>query len=241
MPNVVTLSVLPLLLSRSSAVCAYANAQHEHSNAASVFFIPAPPKNRFIGWWADAAHTARRPRPILLHPPTRHNELHCRADDPRGELVFAVSPLLAFGFLARRGLEYELEEFAAGLRDRFRAVDDGAAIEIHVLFLARIQRRVGGEFQRGRGLAAVGRTASGSEANQVGAARNLAGRRHRIETRRVHIDKTARGHRLRILIDLDKIGGAALGHRAERFFQDSSESAGLVAGRRIVVHLVAVA
>src|SRR4051812_28356076 len=39
MPNVVTLSVLPLLFSRSSAVCADAAAHHAHSAAASNFLI----------------------------------------------------------------------------------------------------------------------------------------------------------------------------------------------------------
>ena len=45
----------------------------------------------------------------------------------------------------------------------------------------------------------------------------------------------------RVLVDRDQVGGAALGHRAERLLEDRGEPAGLVAGRRVVVHLVAVA
>src|SRR5450631_2199881 len=47
MPKVVTLSVLPPLLSKSSAVCADANPQHEHSTAASNFFMLTPPWDCF--------------------------------------------------------------------------------------------------------------------------------------------------------------------------------------------------
>ena len=41
--------------------------------------------------------------------------------------------------------------------------------------------------------------------------------------------------------DIDEIGAAGLGHRAERFFQDRGEPAGLVAGAWIGVHLGALA
>src|SRR5678816_4643977 len=101
MPNVVTLSVLPLLLSRSAAVCAYADAQHANSNAVSIFFI-ACSSEESLYWMAGRcrangdAKAARRPRLILLHTPTRDKELHRRADDPRGEFVVAVTPCLLY-------------------------------------------------------------------------------------------------------------------------------------------------
>src|SRR4051812_47921687 len=49
MPNVVTLSVLPFLFSRSSAVCADASVDSAHSAAASRFFIVNPPGGRAAG------------------------------------------------------------------------------------------------------------------------------------------------------------------------------------------------
>src|SRR4051794_5555782 len=49
MPNVVTLSVLPFLFSRSSAVCADASVDSAHSVAASRIFIVIPPGGRAAG------------------------------------------------------------------------------------------------------------------------------------------------------------------------------------------------
>ena len=103
------------------------------------------------------------------------------------------------------------------------------------------ERRVGRELERGRGLAAVGRAAPGGEADHVGAAGHLAGRRHRVVARRVHVDEALRRHRLGVFVDVDQVGGAALGHRAQRLLEDGGEAARLVAGRGVVVHLVAVA
>src|SRR5690606_22104344 len=44
-----------------------------------------------------------------------------------------------------------------------------------------------------------------------------------------------------VLVDVDQIGGAALGDRPQRLLQDGGEPAGLVAGRGIVVHAAVVA
>jgi hypothetical protein len=102
------------------------------------------------------------------------------------------------------------------------------------------QRGVGGQLQAGRRRAAVGRPAAGGEADQVGAAGHLAGGRHRVVARRVHVDEAAGGDgsansRPR------RPGGAALGDGAQALLQDGGQPAGLVAGRRVVVHLHAVA
>src|SRR5687768_17354112 len=84
-------------------------------------------------------------------------QLHRSADGPRRELVVAVAEVLALGFFSGRGLENELEEALTGLRHTLAAIDDGAAIEVHVFFLVHEEGRVGGELERRRGLAAVGR------------------------------------------------------------------------------------
>ena len=67
------------------------------------------------------------------------------------------------------------------------------------------------------------------------------GRRHRVVAGRVHEHEALRGHRLGVLVDVDQVRGAALGHRAQRLLEDRGEAAGLVARRRVVVHLAAVA
>src|SRR2546421_505614 len=95
---------------------------------------------------------------------------HCGAKRPRRELVVAVAELLALGLRARRGFEDQPEKALACLGNRLGAVDDRAAVEVHVVFLVREERRIGGELERWRRLAAVGRAASGGEADHVGAA-----------------------------------------------------------------------
>src|SRR6185436_9501272 len=105
---------------------------------------------------------------------------------PRRELVIAIAEELALRLLSRSGLEHELEEPAADLGNRFLAVDDRAAVDVHVLFLVLEERGVRGELQRWRWLAAVRRAAARREADHVRATRDLAGRRNRVEAGRVH-------------------------------------------------------
>jgi hypothetical protein len=50
-----------------------------------------------------------------------------------------------------------------------------------------------------------------------------------------------RAHGLRELDHIDQVGGAALGDGPRRLLQDGGQPAGLVAGRRVVVHLHLVA
>src|SRR5207244_8648055 len=120
---------------------------------------------------------------------SRTGSLHRRAERPRRELVVAVAELLALRLPARRGVEDQPEEALARLGNRLGAVDDRAAVEVHVVFLVREERRVGGELERWRRLAAVGRAAPGGEADHVGAAGDLAGRGYGVVARRIHIDK----------------------------------------------------
>src|SRR5688572_33314099 len=152
---------------------------------------------------------------------------HRRADGPRRELVVAVAEVLRFAFLAGGGSQDQIKKPLARLRDRLGTVDDRAAVEVHVLFLVHEERRVGGELERRRGLAAVGRAAAGREADHVGAARDLAGGRDRVEARGVHVDEALRLYRLGILVDIDQVRGAALRHRAERLLENGGEAAGL--------------
>src|SRR5260221_10931215 len=99
---------------------------------------------------------------------------HRGAEGPRRELVVAVAELLALGLAARRAIEDQPEEALARLGDRLGAVDDRAAVEVHVVFLVRIERRVGPELERLPRLAAVGRAAPRGEADHLRAAGNPA-------------------------------------------------------------------
>src|SRR5437870_8114193 len=60
---------------------------------------------------------------------------HHGADLPRHEFVLAVAVPLALARLARRGGEHQPEDALTHLGDRRAAVDDLAAIDVHVLFL----------------------------------------------------------------------------------------------------------
>ena len=121
------------------------------------------------------------------------------------------------------------------------AVEDGAAIDVHVVFHPLVHRRVGRKLDRGRRLAPEHAAAPGGEADEVGAARHLTRRRHRVVAGRVHEDKTLFGDGFGVIEDIDEVGAAGLGHRAKRLFQNGGEPAGLVAGARIGVHLGAFA
>src|SRR5215813_7181245 len=59
--------------------------------------------------------------------------LHRRAEVPRRELVVAVAIFLAPRFLARRRVEDHLEDALADFLQRGRAVDDLAAVDVHVV------------------------------------------------------------------------------------------------------------
>ena len=69
--------------------------------------------------------------------------LHDCAQVPRNEFVLTVAVQLALALLSRRRGEDQLEEALTHLLDSRRAVDDLAAVDIDVFFLAFPQRRVG--------------------------------------------------------------------------------------------------
>ena len=77
---------------------------------------------------------------------------------------------LALGRLSGGGLQHQVENALAALLHRFLAVEDGAAIDVHVVFHALEHRRVGRKLDRGCRLAAEYAAAPGGEAHQVVAA-----------------------------------------------------------------------
>src|SRR4030088_2513796 len=115
---------------------------------------------------------------------------HRRAKHPWREFGASEIKTLAFGRLSRSRLQHQVENALAALLHRFLAVEDGAAIDVHVVFHALEHRRIGRKLDRGRGLAAEYAAAAGGEANEIGAARHLPGRGDRVVARRVHKNET---------------------------------------------------
>src|ERR1044071_793040 len=139
---------------------------------------------------------------------------------PGGELILAVAQLLALAALAGGGGKDQLEDLLAHFLDTGLAIEDLAAIDVHVLGHAVVHGRVGGKFQAWRWLAAEAGAASGGEADHVGAAGDLARHRDRIVAWRVHENETALRDRLGIAIDVDHVATAAFGSRAQGLFED---------------------
>ncbi|MNO95576.1 hypothetical protein D3C76_872210 [compost metagenome] len=94
---------------------------------------------------------------------------------------------------------------------------------------------VGGQLDRRRRGAAVGRATAGGEGDQVGPASHLAGGRNRVVTGGIHEHQALGAHRFRILVHIDQVAGAGLGHRTEGLLEDGGQAPGLVAGRGVVV------
>src|SRR3954469_23894260 len=109
--------------------------------------------------------------PFAIHP-----FLHRRAKHPGCELGAAEIEAFAFGRLAGRGLQDEIEDALTALLDAFLAFEDGAAIDVHVVFHALVHGGVGRKLDRGRRLAAEHAAAARGEADEIGAARHLPGR-----------------------------------------------------------------
>src|SRR5262249_8701960 len=76
---------------------------------------------------------------------------------------------LALRALARRHRDHLFEDLTADRRDR-RALEDDAAVDVHVVDHVAIHQRVGRELDRGHGLAAEHRAAARGEADDVAAA-----------------------------------------------------------------------
>src|SRR6185437_13749691 len=100
-------------------------------------------------------------------PPSGYS--HGRPNLPGVELRVAIAECLGLGLLARSDRENLVEDLLALVRDR-DAVDDVAAIDVHVLDHPAVGLIVGGELDRGGRLAAIGRAAAGGEAEDVGPA-----------------------------------------------------------------------
>src|SRR5262245_44430499 len=104
----------------------------------------------------------------------RPTSLHGCAELPGRELLVAEAELLALGLLAARRGKDEVEDPLADLLHRRSAVGDGAAIDIHSVGHALIERGIGRELEARCRLAAEDRAEPGSEADDVAAARHLA-------------------------------------------------------------------
>src|SRR6187551_684998 len=108
-----------------------------------------------------AAPTYNAPRRILV---AGGRQSHRRADLPGLELVVADPQRFGLGLLSRGCLHNQFKNLAAALLDRLLAVDDRAAIDVHVVGHPAIESCVGGELERRRRLAAEHRAAAGGEA-----------------------------------------------------------------------------
>src|SRR5664279_2899457 len=75
-------------------------------------------------------------RRIAWRRPSTRGLLHHCPQIPRHEFVLSVTVQFAFAFLARRGVQDHLEKSFADLIDGRGAVDDFAAVDIDVFFLA---------------------------------------------------------------------------------------------------------
>ena len=95
--------------------------------------------------------------------------------EPGLEFFFAEAVDLAAGEFAGGHGEDFVEDSLAGLFDGLFAVDDGAAVDVHVVGHAVVDGGVGGDFEGWGGFAAEDGAAAGGEADDVGSAGYLAG------------------------------------------------------------------
>ncbi len=103
----------------------------------------------------------------------------------------ALEPGLEFFFA--EAVDFAAGEFAGGHRQEcfedscsclfyvLFPVDDGAAVDVHVVGHAVVEGGVGGDFEGWGGFAAEDGAAAGGEADDVGSAGDLAGGRDGIE------------------------------------------------------------
>src|ERR1700733_731022 len=151
---------------------------------------------------------------LLSQERRQSTTLHRRAEYPGRKFGAAKIEALALGRLARSRLEHQVENPLTALLYRLLAVEDGAAVDVHVVFHARVHGRVGRELDRGRRLAAEYAAAPGGEADEIGASGHLPRRRNRVVAGRIHEDKALLGDGFRIVEDVDEVGAAGFRHRA---------------------------
>src|SRR3990167_1287100 len=128
---------------------------------------------------------------------------HRCADLPRLEFIVTDAQRFRLRLLPRRRGKNEVEDAPAVLLDGLLAVDDGAAVDVHVVGHAPVERGIRRKLERRCGLAAEHAAAAGREAEHVGAARHLAGGRDWVVAGRIHIDEALGRDRLGILVDVD--------------------------------------
>src|ERR1700743_2667010 len=100
---------------------------------------PGPiPRDLSMGRLDDVLRqtTARGNGPWLS--PGRRWKSHRRAKHPGSELGAAEIKTLAFGRLAGGGFQHEVEDQLAAFLHTLLAVEDGAAIDVHVVFHALV-------------------------------------------------------------------------------------------------------
>src|SRR5689334_10741213 len=141
-----------------------------------MFFLLAYPGSagswvhRAPGWWAATRKRRRYPDSGENRVPGRS---HRRADDPWREFGGPEVELLALGPLAGGDAQHQLENPLPGLLHGFVAIEDGAAVHVHVVLDVLVHRRIGRKLDRGRRFAAEDAAAAGGEAHQVRAAGDL--------------------------------------------------------------------
>src|SRR5262249_19675852 len=139
---------------------------------------------------------------------------HHRTDDPGREFFLAHPAQLALAPLARGDRDDLLEDLPADDLER-RALEDHAAVDVHVVFHVAIHERVRRQLDGRHGLAPEYGAPARREADEIAATGDEARDGDGIVARRVHEDEAARGDRLAVVEDVHHRRGAALGHAAQ--------------------------
>ncbi len=137
--------------------------------------------------------------------------------------------------MARCRAQDEVKYAPAVILNRLFAVDDGSAIDIHVVSHASIEGAIRRKLERRRRLAAEDAAAAGRKHTDVAAASDQAGHAHWIVPRRVHETKSRRANGLSIFIHRGERRLPALRDGAETLFVNRRQAALLISGRGIIV------
>src|SRR4051812_35570739 len=110
---------------------------------------------------------------------------------PGRKFIRAVVELLALRLPAGGGFQHQPEDAFTHFLYRRSAVENLAAVHVHVIAHPAVHVAVRGKLERRHRLAAKTGTAPGRKADEIGSARNLPGGRNRIVAGRVHEDEAA--------------------------------------------------